>query len=75
MFKLEWPAKDKNSSLLWTFLNFVRKKFYNIGPRTNICELSGLACLKKLAKDKHCDLLGNWVSDNEETSFDQGQTL
>ncbi len=30
---LERPAKDKHSSLLRKFLNYGRKKFYNIGPK------------------------------------------
>ncbi len=29
--RLESPARDKHSSLLDTFVNYVRKKFYNIG--------------------------------------------
>ncbi len=31
--KLEKLAMDKHSSLLRTFVNYVRKKFYKIGPR------------------------------------------
>jgi hypothetical protein len=30
---LERPAKDKPSSLLQKFINYGRKKFYNIGPK------------------------------------------
>jgi len=30
---LESPAKDKHSSLLRKFINYGRKKFYNIGPK------------------------------------------
>ncbi len=31
--RLEWPARDKHSSLLRKFVNYGRKKFFNIGPR------------------------------------------
>ncbi len=30
--RLEMLARDKNSTLLQTFVSFGRKKFYNIGP-------------------------------------------
>ncbi len=29
--RLEWPAREKRSSLLQTFVNYVRKKFNTIG--------------------------------------------
>jgi hypothetical protein len=29
--KLEIPVRDKDSSLSWTLVNYVRKKFHNIG--------------------------------------------
>jgi hypothetical protein len=29
-------CQDKHSSLLRTFVNYGRKKFYNIGPETNV---------------------------------------
>ncbi len=29
--KLEIPERDKDSSLSWTLVNYVRKKFHNIG--------------------------------------------
>jgi hypothetical protein len=32
-FRLERLAKDKRFSLLQKFVNYRRKKFYNIGPR------------------------------------------
>jgi hypothetical protein len=32
---LERLARDKHSSLLQTLVNYVRKKFYNIGPRSD----------------------------------------
>jgi hypothetical protein len=31
--RLERPARDKPFSFLLTFINYGRKKFYNIGPR------------------------------------------
>ncbi len=33
------PAREKHSSLLLTFVNFGRKKFYNIGPRPTKAKL------------------------------------
>jgi hypothetical protein len=33
-------ARDKHSSLLRTFVNYVRKTFYNIGPRDQCYETS-----------------------------------
>ncbi len=35
--RLERLAKDKHSSLLQAFVNYDRKKFYNIGPKSRIC--------------------------------------
>jgi hypothetical protein len=32
-------ARDKHNSLLQTFVNYSRKKFYNIGPRFHIVKL------------------------------------
>jgi hypothetical protein len=32
--RMERNIWDKRSSLLWTFVNYDRKMFYNIGPRT-----------------------------------------
>ncbi len=29
---MEWPAWDKHSSLLQTFVDYTRIQFYNIGP-------------------------------------------
>ncbi len=34
--KVERPAKDKHSSLLRTFVNYVHTTFYNIGPGVNV---------------------------------------
>ncbi len=31
--KAERLSTDKHTSLLWTIVNYVRKKFYNIGPQ------------------------------------------
>ncbi len=36
--RLEKPARDKRSSLLRTFVNYARKKFYNIGPSANFLQ-------------------------------------
>jgi hypothetical protein len=33
---LEWIARDKRSSVLWAFVNYDHKKFYNNGPRETI---------------------------------------
>ncbi len=30
--RLERPARDKHSSLVQTFVNYGRKKFYKVGP-------------------------------------------
>ncbi len=35
--RLERLAKDKRSSLLQAFVNYVRKKIYNIEPKSRIC--------------------------------------
>jgi hypothetical protein len=49
---LERLARDKRSSLLQKFLNYVHKKFYNIGPRStpdrcNVGPGKTKSCFKK----------------------------
>jgi hypothetical protein len=36
---MPYLARDKHSSLLQTFVNYRRKKFYNIGPWVNVIKL------------------------------------
>jgi hypothetical protein len=40
--KLERLAMDKHSSLLRTFVNYGRKKFYNIGPSFSVKVFSNI---------------------------------
>jgi hypothetical protein len=46
------------NSLLQKFVNYGRKKFYNIGPR-----------LERFARDKRFSLFEPFISDEEEKSF------
>ncbi len=73
--RLERAARDKNSSLLRTFINYSCKKFYDYGPRgqfnktffvrdLQIFVLSQSVCqtrLENLTNDKHSSLLQKYV--------------
>jgi hypothetical protein len=50
---LEYPAREKRSGLLQTFLNYRRKKVYGIGPSVKKC----LECGPRNCKEK--DVLKN----------------
>jgi len=41
---------DKHSSLLWTFVNYGRKKFYNFGPRSFTSIILGFLHCTSLSK-------------------------
>ncbi len=73
--RLEKLARDKHSSLLCKFVNYGRKKFYNVGACVQCYKnfllviqefiLSQSVCqtrLEKLARDKHSSLLCSYVN-------------
>jgi hypothetical protein len=50
--RLEKPARDKHSCLLQKFVNYKRKKFYNIGPSSKeIVHKSGPPPIEQLAPE------------------------
>jgi hypothetical protein len=53
--RLEMPDNDKHSNLLRTFVNYGRKKFYNIGPWSHFIALlkpGGLGIQQTLLKPR-----------------------
>jgi hypothetical protein len=51
LYNILWLVSDKHPSLLWSFVNCDRKKFYKIGPRVLVTD-----------RDKYAHLLLNGIN-------------